>query len=83
MVRQSSRARKQRGSEMNTANIITLARKHVGNGAVMESSARGCLADAIAAQDDRQDDRAARMWAIKSMAYSIGGFHSDYQAASK
>ena len=67
---------------MKTANIITLARKHLANNPATEGSARWCLADAIAAQDGKQDGL-ARMWALRSMAYSIGGMHSDYQAASK
>jgi len=66
---------------MNTANIITLAHKHVGNNAVTELSARWSLADAVEAQNGKQDG-AARMSALRSMAYSIGSEHPDYQSAS-
>ena len=58
---------------------IRIARKHVSNGAVMESSARSCLADAINTFDKGNFD-AAIMWAKKSLAYSVGVFHQDYKA---
>ena len=61
---------------------IILARKHIGNGALMESSARVCLTDALNAVE-REDYRAAKMWAVSSLAYSVGIFHSDYQQATK
>jgi hypothetical protein len=61
-------------------NIIQVARKHVGNGASMESSARLCLADAIRHHDDGNWHR-ADMHAIKSLAYSVGTMHSDYRKA--
>jgi hypothetical protein len=57
---------------------IILARKHIGNGALMDSSARVCLNDALRAVE-REDYRAAKMWAIKSLGYSVGIFHADYQ----
>lgn len=57
---------------------IILARKHIGNGALMESSARACLTDALRAVE-RDDYRAAHMWAVKSLGYSVGIFHADYQ----
>ena len=66
---------------MNANQIITLARKHVANGAVMESSARGCLADAIA-QFDLGNEGYAKMWALKTLAYSVGVFHQDYKRAA-
>lgn len=59
---------------------IILARKHIGNGAVMDSSARSCLADAIA-QYDKEEFDSAHMWAKKSLAYSVGIFHKDFQRA--
>jgi len=59
---------------------IILARKHVGNGAAMESSARFCLADAIVQLDAGNLD-AAHMWAKKSLSYSVGIFHADYKRA--
>jgi len=61
---------------------IILARKHIGNGALMESSARVCLTDALNAVE-REDYRAAKMWAVSSLAYSVGIFHSDYQQVTK
>jgi hypothetical protein len=60
--------------------IIIAARKHLGTG-VMDSSARLCLADALDARD-RGDWDAARMWALKSLAYSVGVFHADYKRAA-
>ena len=67
---------------MHTQNIITLARKYVSNGAAMESSARLCLADAIALYDDGDYDY-ARSRALKSLRYSIGVFNPEYQRAAK
>lgn len=65
---------------MNAEQAIILARKHVGNGAAMESSARLCLADAVALRDKgRLVDAKAR--AIRSLSYSVGIFHSDYRRA--
>jgi hypothetical protein len=61
-------------------NIIQVARKHVGNGASMESSARLCLADAIRYHDDGNWHR-ADMHALKSLTYSIGIAHPDYRKA--
>ena len=65
---------------MNNDKILILARKHLGAGS-MESSARACLADAIAAVE-RDDYDAARMWALRSIAYSVGIGHRDYAAAA-
>ena len=65
---------------MNTKDKITLARKHVDNGAVMASSAELCLADAVRLYDDGKFDLAA-MWAKKSLSYSVGFFHADYKRA--
>lgn len=67
---------------MNTNDAVILARKHVSNGAAMESSARLCLTDAINLQaDGKLDD--AKVRALKSLAYSVGVFHKDYQRAAK
>jgi len=65
---------------MNVYHTITLARKHVGNGAAMESSARFCLSDAITALDAGAFDNAKER-AIKSLAYSVGIYHADYKRA--
>jgi hypothetical protein len=67
---------------MNTNDVIILARKHVGNGAVMESSARLCLEDAVRLQDKGNLD-AAKARAIKSLGYSVGILHADHQRAAK
>lgn len=66
---------------MDTNSVLILARKHVGNGAVMESSARQCLADAIACYE-RGDLESAKHRAAKSLAYSVGIFHADYKRAA-
>ena len=66
---------------MNYREMVTLARKHVGNGAAMESSARLCLADAVACCNNGAFDSAKRH-ALKSLAYSIGILHPDYRKAS-
>lgn len=59
-------------------NAIRLARKHVGNGAAMESSARLCLSDALDRMETGNHD-AAHYRALKSLGYSVGIFHADYQ----
>jgi len=65
---------------MNADKVIILARKHVGNGAAMESSARLCLSDAVALYDaGKLDD--AKVRALKSLAYSVGINHADYRRA--
>jgi hypothetical protein len=65
-----------------TANqVIVLARRHVNNGAEMESSARLCLADAIRLFDDG-DHEAARARALRSLSFSVGIFHADFIKAA-
>ena len=66
---------------MNTNEVIILARKHIGNGAAMDSSARLCLADAVALQN-AGDLESAKRRAIKSLAYSVGILHGDYARAA-
>ena len=66
---------------MKTDKVIILARKHVGNGSAFESSARVCLEDAVALSAEGKLD-AAKARAIKSLAYSVGEFHKDYQKAN-
>lgn len=63
---------------MNTEGAIRLARKHVGNGAAMESSARLCLQDAIELHAEGEYDYAKKR-ALKSLGYSVGIFSVDYQ----
>lgn len=65
---------------MNTKEILELARKHVRNGAAMESSALLCLEDAE--NFARSGVEAiARNRAVASLKYSVGIFHCDYQKA--
>lgn len=59
----------------NTAALLALARKHL-NG----SSARACMADAVAAQD-KGDLALAERWALRSLAHSVGILHADYARA--
>lgn len=67
---------------MNVKEIIALARKHLGNGSAMDSSARSCVFDAVQQYDEGNFD-AARKWALKSLSYSVGVFHKDYKRASR
>lgn len=66
---------------MNSKDTIALARKHISNGALMESSARVCLTDAVTLYDAGEFDF-AKSRALKSLAYSVGVFHADYARAS-
>ena len=66
---------------MNTIEVIILARKHIGSGS-MEKSARLCLADAVELFDVGDLDN-AKQRALKSIAYSVGILHPDYQKAGK
>ena len=63
---------------MNTFEVIELARKHVNNGAVMQSSAQACLesAERLQAQGKCVE---ARNRAVRSLQYSVGVFHPDYK----
>jgi hypothetical protein len=65
-----------------TNEILILARKHIGNGAAMDSSARVCLDDAVALFD-KGDLLAAQERAVKSLGYSVGVFHNDYKRANQ
>lgn len=64
----------------NTA--LILARKHIGNGAAMDTSARICLADAISLYD-RGLYEDAKKRAADSLSYSVGIFHADYKRVAK
>lgn len=65
---------------MNSFEVIQLARKHVNNGAPMQSSAQRCLNDAEALQAQHKYVHACNL-AVKSLQYSVGVLHPDYQAA--
>ena len=67
--------------KLNTQMILELARKHLGNGAAMDSSARLCFADAQA-QYDAGDLKAARICAMRSLKYSVGILHADFDKAA-
>jgi hypothetical protein len=67
---------------LTTSKILAIARKHVGNGAAMESSARLCLSDAVRAENDGELGTACAC-ALRSLAYSVGKFHPDYIRVSK
>lgn len=58
--------------------LITLARRHVADLPANESSARACLADAARLYAAGADAAAAR-WALASLRYSCGVFHSAYK----
>jgi hypothetical protein len=60
---------------------LTLARKHIGSGS-MVSSARLCLADAVALFDAGKLTLAKER-ALKSIAYSVGICHPDYERAAR
>ena len=66
---------------MNTDQVLILARKHLGNGAAMESSARLCLEDAVL-HTAMGDLDSAKKRAIDSLRYSVGVFHKDYIKAA-
>lgn len=57
-----------------------LARKNLGG--AMESSARFCMEQAIQ-QKDADNLKSALNWCVKSLSYSVGIFHADYQRAAK
>lgn len=60
---------------MTLSNLLSLARKNLGG--EMESSARLCLADAVALKDAGEFCSAIDN-AIRSLRYSVGVFHPDY-----
>ncbi|MFN5249615.1 MAG: hypothetical protein ACK5DE_01075 [Bacteroidota bacterium] len=60
---------------------IELARKHVHNGAIMQSSAVFCLKEAEK-QKKNGNRKNAKFWAVKSLVYSIGIFSLDYKTAN-
>lgn len=66
---------------MDAKKTIALARRHVSNDSAMESSARLCLADAVALFDKGELD-AAKARAIDSLKYSVGICHQAYRRAT-
>lgn len=79
--RQSLKINREDSETMNTHEVITLARKHLGKGGMI-SSAEVCLADAIELYDAGKLDY-AKARALKSIAYSVGVFNTDYIRAAK
>jgi hypothetical protein len=65
---------------MVTLEVIRLAQSHLNNGAVMASSALSCCEDAMRLYV-AGNDKAALMWSVKSLAYSVGVFHADHKVA--
>lgn len=66
---------------MNVDQVIILARKHLGKG-TMESSARLCLSDALELLEKGERGHAL-LRALKSLQYSVGMFHADYERAAR
>jgi hypothetical protein len=66
---------------MEASQIIALARKHAGTSPAF-ASARICLGDAVLLREQGKLEAAKRR-ALKSLAYSVGVFHEDYQRAAK
>lgn len=66
-----------RKTSLTVSQVLTLARRHVANGAAMESSARLCLADAVALHD-AGDLAGARCAAVRSLRFSVGIAHADF-----
>ena len=69
-----------RKAQIRTTEIILLAVDHVDQ-ARMKTSAELCLSHAF--EMEIYDPEAARMWARKSLAYSVGKLHPDYLRAAK
>jgi len=68
--------------KLNVIEVLDMARKHRNNGAAMQSSAELCYADAVTLCLQSRFE-ASRHRAIKSLGYSVGVFHPDYQAAKE
>ena len=65
---------------MTLTDLCILAQKHLETGA-MATSAQCCLEDAYYLIR-RHDFTAARQRALRSLAYSVGILHADYQRAA-
>lgn len=68
---------------MDKQTAIRIARKHIGNGAAMDSSARFALSEAMVAADINHDFDATVFWAARSLAYSVGICHADYKRVTR
>lgn len=68
---------------MDTLQVIALADARLSTdlGVSQHSNAAACLRDAKQAWYTR-NYKSARMWALKSLKYSVGILHPDYQAAA-
>lgn len=66
---------------MNVQAVMILARNNLGNGGLLNTSARVCMADAVKLYDEGNYVDAKRR-AIQSLAYSVGIAHPDYAKAS-
>ena len=64
---------------MKFQDMLVLAKKHQNDGE-MVSSAQLCIQDAERAYKAGAFE-SAKKWALKSLSYSVGGFHPDYIAA--
>jgi len=67
---------------MNMKPIMDLARAHLDTTPENEGSARLCFSDAIAMYE-AGDWQACRSRCLRSLAYSVGVLHPDYQRAAK
>lgn len=69
-------------SVMNTYQAITVARKHAAAPCEMRSSALVCLQDAMRLYEDGRYDLAGK-WALRSLSYSVGILHADYERVKR
>lgn len=63
---------------MTVKECLEIACKHA-NATLSGSSARFCMHDSLVMYNCG-NDWAAMQWAVKSLAHSVGVFHSDYKA---
>lgn len=67
-------------AKQTAATVIEIAASHLNNGASMASSAALCHADAVRILAGGNAKTAAE-WAVRSLSYSVGGFHADHAKA--